>query len=200
MNARILNTLGLALFLVAGCTTTENRKVKIAPSPVPRVTEDQRLPLAVALVLDDAFTTHALRHELQGFWWQSVSAAYGIGPYLERYANDVTRSAFQQVSVFASPAAATGQADVLLVPKVARSTLVLPHPIDVGLVVEWMALDRTGEQVLWLTTLESSARSKKAGGRGVNAASQQCFDQLTRMTLEAFTDSAELRRISATRP
>lgn len=105
-----------------------------------------------------------------------------------------------EVSVFASPAAATGQADVLLVPKVARSTLVLPHPIDVGLVVEWMAQDRSGEQVLWLTTLESSAQSKKAGGRGVNAACQQCFDQLTRMTLEAFMDSAELRRISATRP
>lgn len=191
--------LGLVTALACGCQTVENRKVTITPSPVPAMSAEKRIPLSAALVLDAEFKNYVVKHELAGLLMESATAHYGVGRYLCGYADDVSKALFKQVTVYDSVEAARNKTDVVLIPKVARSSMSLPSPILVELVAEWTVKERAGERILWLTTTESSVTKKPTMAgmtKSVNATFQQCFDELSLKTLKAFQDSPEIKRLT----
>ena len=200
---KITSAINLALIacVLAGCTMTEKRKVKINPSPVPGVATESKLPLSAVLVLDKELKNYGIKHELiSGVFWASANASYQVGGHLARYAEDVSRTLFKQVTVVESLDAAPNKADVILIPKAARSDTHIGNPIYVMLCVEWLVKDRAGQQTLWLTSVESQTSEKPvafAYKKHQNAAYQRVFDDLALKTVKAFQESPEIKRLTA---
>lgn len=200
---KIIYSLNLVLIACAfaGCTMTEKRKVKINPSTPSAIPAESKLPLSAVLVLDKELKNYGIKHELaSGMWWVSANASYQVGGHLARYAEDVARSLFKQVTIVESLDAAVNKADVILIPKAARSDTNIGNPIYVMLCMEWLVKDRAGQQTLWLTNVESQTTEKPvafAYKKHQNAAYQRVFDDLALKTLKAFQESPEIKPLAS---
>ena len=187
----ILSVFSLSLVIwigLGGCTTTEIRKVFITPTVLPAESTENKISVSAALVLDKPFKEYGTPVNLVG-----ATAIYVLGDHLSRYAVDVSRYLFRHVVVYDSMEVAVNKADVILVPKVARSSMFLTKP-RVLLVVEWLVKDRTGQQTLWLTSIEAEAAETKYSKLG--KACQRVFDDLSLKTLKAFDASPEIKRLT----
>jgi hypothetical protein len=186
----------LLLCLTAGCGT-ERRQVKFQPSAVGTISAEKKLPLSAALVLDKDFKTYGILVKLVG-----GSASYQIGDQLSTYAQDVSRNLFKQVTVVDTPAGAAGQADVVLIPRAVRSEYYNANPLRVLIVVEWTVNDRAGQQMLWLTSIETETTEGLtlfSHSKHERIAFQRAFDDLSQKTLKAFNESPEIIRLTGNR-
>ena len=182
------------LLLVCGCT--ETAKMKVAPTAfhVPASSPSQASRTA-ALVLDKSFTQHQCEMHLIG-----GTRVFPLGGPLTQYARDTAKQLFSQVREFDSEAAAVDQADLILVPHMARSSLTGPVPFKALLRTEWTVKDRAGQQTVWLTSVDGTSEVRPGFGAAKKAerqAWQDAFDQLARKTVEAFQASPELARQTA---
>jgi hypothetical protein len=185
---------------VTGCSMVETRKVDVDPYSLPATPVEKKLPISAALVLDNEFKTYAIKHELISIVpGTSETAAYQIGPHLERYAKDVATDVFQHTSVFNSVDEAASKCDVILEPKAVRSSTNITTPIQVMLVIEWQVKDRSGQNLIWLTSIESQASVKPAAfghGKAQRETYTRIFYDLSLKTIEAFRKSPEVTSIS----
>ena len=197
---------GFALLATAGCA--HMKEVKVQPSPLPPRTGEQKVPVRVALVLDDTLSGHKL---------ESKQGAYLLGPALTQYARQVTESTFTQVATFLSLDAAANQADVILHPAPGKTEATGSATVDpfasmgvrgkryIMLVVEWTLLDRTGKDTLWLRGVAgNSSRTvtfaqivgvSPTGNKRERIAFQALFDDLAQRTQKAFDESQEIQRL-----
>lgn len=146
----------MILALASGCSVIEKRAVEINPIALQDVPDDRKLPLSALLVIDDDFKNHAIKHELASIVpGVSETAAYQVGPHLERYAQDAVATVFRTSRRVDSLEAARGIGDLILVPKVTRSSTNITHPIQVMIIVEWQVKSSSGRDLIWLTSVES---------------------------------------------
>lgn len=181
----------LTLVLTGGCV--ETKKLKIVPPASASVSSEAKIPVTAALVLDQEFKNQTCKMNLIG-----GSRIFLLGEHLVRYAQDVSGQLFSHVLVFDSESAAAGSADVLLVPKLARSSFTGPVPFKALLRAEWAVKDRTGQQVVWIGSIDGQATVKpKAFGTAAaeRRAWQGAYDDLSARTLQAFRESPEIARL-----
>jgi hypothetical protein len=121
---------------------------------------------------------------------------FPIGGSLSHYAEDVTRTSFASVAVFDTEEAAAGKADVILIPRVERSSVYPTNPSRVTMLITWKALDRNGERPLWVATIEGEGMDRETSMTGVaRQAFEATFDDLAQGTVDAFEASPELRSV-----
>lgn len=183
--------LPLLLALVVGPGCAETRAVKATPKPLEIAAAEPKHDAHVALVLEPELKVHAVKMQLIG-----GEAIHPIGEQLAAHATDVTRNVFRDVQVYDSVAAASGKADLVVLVKATKSSLFAPNPIKVLIAEEWTIKDRSGQQTLWLTTIEAEANDKPAlaaVGKRVNRAFQTAFDQLSAKAYATLRDSTELK-------
>jgi len=186
----------LLFVTITGCGV-EVRKVKIDPTVLPVTAQADKVPMSAALIIDPQLKDYGIMAPLYG-----GTAKYEIGKYLARYTEDVSRNLFNQVTMYDSLETATNKADVILIPKAVRSSTFITTPIKVFVCMEWSVKDRTGRQMLWLTSIESEASEKPGAfsySKQQHAVYQRVLDELCFKTLKAFRESPEISRLSPDR-
>lgn len=191
----------LVATMVSGCSRIETRDVEINPITLQQVPDVEKLPLTVQLVIDEQYKNYAIKHELVSLVpGVSETAAYQVGPHLERYAMDAAATVFRSVHRVDSAAAARGGGDLILVPRVVRSSTNITHPIQVMMVVEWLATAPQGSDVLWLTTVESQTSVPNelfGSGKVRRQAYTNVLSDLYGKTVEALRTAPEIRGLAA---
>jgi hypothetical protein len=190
----------VSAFVLPGCSSIEYRKVEVNPYVLPQIPAEQKFPVTVALVLDEDLKGYLVKHELIALIPGTTdTAGYQVGPHLDRYARDVTSSLFQNVEVVNSFTEAIGRCNAIVIPKAVRSSTHITTPKQVMLVIEWKVLDRSGKDLIWLTSVESHASvvpGAFAAGKAWREVYTLVLSDLASKTIASFQASPEIRAIS----
>jgi hypothetical protein len=190
----------LLVCLVSSCSTVETRKVEVDPYTLTETPVEKKFPVSAALVLDNELKSYAIKHELVSIIpGVSTTAAYLVGPHLESCAKEAITDLFHDVRVFDSVTEAADKCDVVVVPKAVRSSTNITAPVQVMLVIEWQVMERNGQTLIWLTSVESQSSVKPTAfghGKAEREAYTLVLSDLCSKTKEAFLKSPEVRRIA----
>jgi hypothetical protein len=156
------------------------------------------LPVHAALVLNQDLTDYRYNFHLQGDTW-----IYPFGPPLRNLAQSVADASFQQVDEMPTTAQAfkDSSADIVLVPRPVKADQSVGvwawNKVNITLIMEWTALDRSTHNTIWLKTITGDASESEGNGftagRHRRILMQKLFDDLAHKTQEAFQNAPELR-------
>lgn len=183
---RTLLPLG-ALLLACAVGCVETTKVKISHEPSAALSGTSRSPRTAALVITPELREHSCRIRLVG-----GSRIYPLGEHMVLYAREVAAALFAQVNEFASEADAAGKGDVILIPRMVKSSISGPVPMETLLRAEWTIKDRNGQETLWVANAEGtgSVKPKILGvGTAERKSWQQAYDQLMAGTAEVLNEA-----------
>ncbi|MCX6906713.1 MAG: hypothetical protein NTY01_01580 [Verrucomicrobia bacterium] len=184
----------LIAVLGVGCT----HMGKVQPNIAPVVHGTTKIPANVALVLDRELDGFQYKFNMMGDTWQ-----YPFGPALKDYARNVTSGLFENVSVVSSPAEVSGKTvNLIMRVKGVKAEQTMPSTAfelrKFTLVVQWTVRDGADAKDIWIKTL--SGYAEEPGGNIFTGETheklmfQKLFDDLTKKTVDAMTQSPELAR------
>jgi hypothetical protein len=175
----------LGVLLAAGCTHTI--KIKVAPTANIQNPSATKIPLHVALMLDERFCNYSHKFENMGDTW-----VHPFGPALRQQSTSLCEQTFKQVTVSTNGVVPPG-VDAVLTPEVHRSgyAVGLGNKFMFTMLVQWELRDRENRNVLWMATVDGQSADKQ------KRVFQKLFNDLNAKSYRAFQDSAEIKRMAA---
>jgi hypothetical protein len=175
----------LGLFAV-GCTHTA--KVRVQSTARIMDPAAAKIPLHVALMLEDRFCTYSSVSSMG----PGDTFVYPLGPALRQSAVSLCEQSFQRVTISTNEVVPAG-VDAVLTPELYRTGFARTSRVHLRftILVQWTLREPENRNVLWMTTVD---------GQGADVEKrvfQLLCDDLTAKSYRAFQNSPEIRRISA---
>jgi hypothetical protein len=198
-NTLVISAFGaLALALTSGCThiSTHINPINVSPTSL---SSGQVLPHSVALILGRELADFKLEYHGRG-----DTFIRPLGPALQDCARNIANKSFQKVDVVSTieEANALISDDVILIPRGVKTDISFPtvsldrYKTHLTLVVEWKVIDRAGQSIVWLKTI--NANSDEPVGNAFTWKEhdrllyQKAFNDLTLKTINALQEAHEL--------
>jgi hypothetical protein len=181
------------LMLLCGCT-----KQTMRPKSVAGLTGAGPVPLVVELRLSEEYR--------QADWGKGLLAGMPrshFGKHLVLNTEDCARAAFATVVVpGASPSAAQGSANAVLIPRLTEANVVIPgggySKVVTTMSLEWSLQDPSGK-LIWVDTFKSESRGPAPPAKGRDQFERR-FDAMFRdvfsASYRAMTSSPEIRKFA----
>jgi hypothetical protein len=123
---------------------------------------------------------------------------------IDQYCRSVTEQAFQKVRVCKDASEAVDTADAILTPRVIKIRYTMPtsgwDDSTIQIVMEWTLKDRGNKDILWMTTIDGSAKHPFVGAvpfeNSFKVLVNKGFEDLYTKTLRALQTAPEIRTLA----
>lgn len=182
---RAMGWLVVLSLLAVGCTHTA--KVRVQTTARIQAPAAAKIPLHVALMLEDRFCTNTVVNHFAG-----DTFVYPLGPTLREQSISLCEQTFQKVTVSTNGVVPAG-VDAVLTPELYRTGFARTSRVHLHftLLVQWTLRDPDNRNVLWMTTVDAQAANLE------KRVFQLLYDDLSTKSHRQFQESPEIKRIAA---